>query len=166
MSKISKMHWQSERRNHSVLNFLCCDTTVRWQDTHSQSDNGIQTKVDKKITQTLRTIRIFYFAPDFLGRPNALWPTQRNFWVGHGPPKIPCGTPHEEYVEGKSYAQARTGGNPAQLKTPPAQGGVEEDSSERASVDTTERRIYWCNVTASHSGNGFVTRSGESIGRE
>jgi hypothetical protein len=30
----------------------------------------------------------------FLGGPNALWPTQRNFWVGHGPPKIPCGAPH------------------------------------------------------------------------
>ena len=88
------MHWQSERRNHSVLNFLCCDTTVSWQDTHSQSDNGIQTEVDKKITQTLKTIRIFYFAPAFFGWAKCImahpkkffggpWPTQNTVWRPH-----------------------------------------------------------------------------------
>jgi hypothetical protein len=74
------------------LNFQCCDTTVSWQDTHSQSDNGIQTEVDKKIMQTLKTIRILYFAPAFFGvgqmhygPPKEIlggpWPTQKG--TGH-----------------------------------------------------------------------------------
>jgi hypothetical protein len=102
------MHWQSERRNHSVLNFPCCDTTVSSQDTHSQSGNGIQTEVDKKITQTLKTIGIFYFAPAFFGwvimhlaHPKKFlggpWPTQNTVW------RPPCAT-HPDCLPVKSGA--------------------------------------------------------------
>jgi hypothetical protein len=49
------------------LNFLCCDTTVSWQDTHKSVGQWNPNEVDKKITQTLKTIRIFYFATEFFG---------------------------------------------------------------------------------------------------
>jgi hypothetical protein len=70
------MHWQSEWRNHSVLKFLCCDTTVSWQDTHSQSDNGIQTEVDKKNYADIENNKNILFCTGI-------------FWVGqmhYGPP--------------------------------------------------------------------------------
>jgi hypothetical protein len=59
------------------MNFLCCDTTVSWQDTHGQSDNGIRTEVDKK-----------NYA-DIENNTNILFCTGI-FWVGqmhYGPPK-------------------------------------------------------------------------------
>jgi hypothetical protein len=72
-----------------------------------------------------------------------------------------------ESVKGQSSAEAQTGESLASVQTVPEPGGVEEDSPERASADLAERRIYWCNIAAPHSGIRFVTRSSsEPIGRK
>jgi hypothetical protein len=51
-------------------------------------------KLTKKLRKHCKQSEYFILHRHFLGGPSALWPTHRNFWVGHGPPKIPCGAPH------------------------------------------------------------------------